>query len=65
MNSKNKLSDTEFSEMMRYLHRYVETSMDQWEQWTFDSSLGKTYVRISLKPDGPEKSYDDLNECLK
>ena len=65
MTKKQQLSDEEFVEMVGLLHRHVETDMDQWELWSFDSSRGKIYINVSLKADGPDTAYDDLNLCLR
>lgn len=65
MKAKEPLSEEEFTQMIEFLHRYIETDMDQWELWSFDSSLSKVYIKISMGSDGPDKAYIDLNHLLK
>ena len=65
MKSKKQLSDAEFKQMINLLHRYVEQSMDQWELWKFDTDRDKIYVNISMKSDGPDEAYLDLDHLIE
>ena len=67
MTTDKKLSDDEFSSMVTLLRRYVETEMDQWELWKFDTSRSKTFVSVSMYPShgGTEDAYTDLSHLLK
>jgi hypothetical protein len=39
MENKKRLTEKEFTQMIKLLHRYVNTEMDQWELWFFDTDL--------------------------
>ena len=67
VNVNEKLSDEEFAAMVRFLKRYVETEMDQWELWKFDSSRSTIYVNVSMYPshEGAEDSYTDLGHLIE
>ncbi len=64
MNESQKLSESEFSEMLRLIHRFSVSEMDQWEQWKFDSEFGKVFVSITRQPSGPEEAYAELTHML-
>jgi hypothetical protein len=65
LDSRQKLSEEEFKEMIQMLNRYVESEMDQWELWKFNSSFGSVYVNVSMKPDASEDAYMDLNHLIE
>lgn len=65
MSGSDKLSEKEFSDMLKALKKYVECDMDQWEMWKFDTSKGKIFINISLVSEGEEGSYLDLNQLIK
>jgi hypothetical protein len=50
-----KLTESEFKEMLNLLQRYVTTDMDQFEHWKFDSQKGTVYVELARAPLGGEK----------
>ena len=60
-----KLSEKEFTEMLRLIERYAATEMDQWELWKFDTEIGKLYLNISLEPIGSEDAYTEISHLLK
>lgn len=65
MSADQKLSEKEFSQMIRLLKRYVTTEMDHWELWTFDTEFSKIYVNISMKPFGSKEAYSNLNNFIE
>ncbi|QFT55794.1 hypothetical protein FIU95_14685 [Microbulbifer sp. THAF38] len=60
-----KLSEKEFTDMLKALKKHVETDMDQWEIWKLDTARGKIFINISLASEGEEDTYIDLNRLLK
>ena len=48
LNSIEKLTDEEMIQMFKLVKRYVETEMDQFENWKFDSKYGKVYLSIAI-----------------
>ena len=64
MNPLNKLSDEEFKRMINLLNRYVETEMDQWELWKFNTSFSTVYINISMKPEGSVEAYTDVSHLV-
>ena len=64
MTQNEKLSEKEFGDMLNALKRHIETDMDQWELWKFDTSRGTIHINISLAPEGPENMYIDLNHLI-
>ena len=63
--SNKLLSEDEFKNMINLIHRYAELNMDQWELWKFDTSRGEAYVKISMKSDGPDEAYSDLDHLIE
>ncbi len=51
--------------MIKLLNRYVSTEMDQWELWSLDTAFSKVFIHISMKPDGPEEAYSNLNKFIE
>ncbi len=67
LKSNEKLSNAEFAQMLNLIKRYVNTEMDQWELWKFDTSFSKIYINISMEPSHPgtEDSYTDINHLFE
>ena len=65
-NSVKALSDEEFILMLRLLHRYASTEMDQFDLWRFDTSSSRVFVEISWRPaPGADASaYTDLSHLI-
>ena len=64
MSEIEKLSEKEFGDMLKALKQHIETDMDQWELWKFDTSRGTIHINISLAPEGSEEAYIDLNHLI-
>ncbi len=56
-----KLSNSEFYQMIFLLHRYMSADMDQFENWSFDTEYGPVYAELTRVPSGPPSGYDNLN----
>lgn len=66
MSVDEKLSEKEFSQMIKLLHRYVNTEMDQWELWSFDTAkYSKIYIQISLGTTYSDEAYISLNKIIE
>ena len=67
LDSTDKLSNAEFVQMLKMIKRYVNTEMDQWELWKFDTSFSKIYINISMEPSHPgtEDAYTDVTHLLE
>ena len=65
MSESEKLSEKEFSDMLKALKQHIETDMDQWEMWRLDTSRGKIFINISMGPEGEEDAYISLNHLIK
>ena len=59
MQKNDKLSKSEFKEMLSLIKRHAETDMDQFSTWKFDSSRGPIFICIS---NGPVVT-DEENHC--
>lgn len=64
MENKKRLTEKEFTQMIKLLHRYVNTEMDQWELWFFDTDFSRIYIDISMKTKCSEKAYTNLNNIV-
>jgi hypothetical protein len=42
--------DDDVRQLMRLLHRYAETELDQWEAWRFATSFGEVFVEMRRAP---------------
>jgi hypothetical protein len=62
-----KLSKVEFENMLTLLKRHVETDMDQWALWKFNTKYGSAYIDISFFPSTSvtEGQYVDLSDLVK
>ena len=60
------MSKEEFVEMLNLMKRYIETEMDQFELWKFDTRRSEIFVNISMMPqyEGTEEAYTNLNHLL-
>lgn len=65
MSLEDKLSDDEFRQMFRLLHRYASTEMDQWDNFKFDYNYGKVFVSISLSAGGHEDAFVDVSHLVR
>ena len=59
-----KLSDSEFHQMISLLHRYMSVDMDQFENWSFDTEYGPVYAELTRIPSGSSSAYDNLNHIV-
>ena len=48
METNQKLSEEEFSQMLTLIKRHAVTDMDQFSTWKLDSERGDIYVCLSL-----------------
>lgn len=66
LNTKEKLTDAELTQMLKLLKRFVETEVDQWAAWKFSTSFSEIYVDVSMIPSHPgtEEMYIDVNNCF-
>ena len=64
MENKEKLSEKEFTQMIKLLNRYVVTEMDQWELWSFDTNFSKIYIEISMKTEYSDEAYTNMNHII-
>ena len=62
---EHKLSDDEFRQMFRLLHRYASTEMDQWGNFKFDYEYGTVFVSISVSAGGHEDAFVDLSHLVR
>lgn len=65
MPKQERMSDDEFEQMITLLSKFVETEMDQFELWKFQSSFGETFVNISAYPEGDASAYTDVTKAIK
>ena len=56
------MSDEEFRTMVKLLHRYAETELDQWEAWRLPTTYGDVFINVrkSLALGDTLESYDNL-----
>ncbi len=59
-----KLSDSEFNQMISLLHRYMSVDMDQFENWSFNTEHGPVYAELTRTPSGSTSAYDNLNHIV-
>lgn len=64
MENKKKLTEKEFTQMIKLLHRYVNTEMDQWELWFFDTNISRIYIDISMITTSSEEAYTNMNTII-
>ncbi len=64
MENKKKLTEKEFTQMIKLLHRYANTEMDQWELWFFDTDSSRIYIDISMKTTCSEEAYTNMNNII-
>ena len=50
--------------MIKLLHRYANTEMDQWELWFFDTDSSRIYIDISMKTTCSEEAYTNMNNII-
>jgi len=50
--------------MIKLLHRYVNTEMDQWELWFFDTDISRIYIDISMITTSSEEAYTNMNNIV-
>lgn len=50
MTESSPLDEAEFAELLKFLRRYSETNMDQWEMWRMPTSFGQVYVEVRRSP---------------
>lgn len=65
MTTPNKLSEEEFSSMLKALRKHAETDMDQWAEWKLNTSRGTVFIKVSIAPDASEEHYVDVNHLVK
>ncbi|KZN39331.1 hypothetical protein N480_00450 [Pseudoalteromonas luteoviolacea S2607] len=65
MSDNKKMTDEEFSQMITLLSRFIDTEMDQFESWKFESEYGVIYVNISMYAAGDSSAYTDVTKAIK
>ena len=65
MSTQDRMTDEEFEQMITLLSKFVETEMDQFELWKFQSRYGETFVNISMYPEGDGTAYTDVTKAIK
>ncbi len=64
MENKKRLTEKEFTQMIKLLHRYVNMEMDQWELQFFDTEFSRIYIDISMKTTCSEEAYTNMNNIV-
>lgn len=61
-----EMSREDFRTMVSLLHRYAETSLDQWDLWRLPTKFGDVFidVRRTPTPGYDRAAYDDLARFL-
>ena len=65
MSAQHRMTVEEFEQMITLLSKFVETEMDQFESWKFQSRFGETFVNISAYPEGDGSAYTDVTKAIK
>ncbi|MGK2233728.1 hypothetical protein [Colwellia polaris] len=66
METNQKLSEEEFSQMLTLIKRHAVTDMDQFSTWKLDSERGDIYVCLSNIPLAADDNvHKDLSHLLK
>ncbi len=65
--SSNQLDDDEFRTLVRLLHRFCETELDQWALWRLTTKYDEVFIRIRRSPAPGEEpaDYDSLDRFLE
>jgi hypothetical protein len=42
--------DDDIRQLIRLLHRYADTELDQWEAWRFATSFGDVFIELRRAP---------------
>ncbi|MBA6231378.1 hypothetical protein H4J38_09265 [Colwellia sp. BRX10-3] len=66
METNQKLSEKEFSQMLTLIKRHAVTDMDQFSTWKLNSERGDIYVCLSNAPlAADENVHKDLSHLVK
>ncbi len=66
METNQKLSEEEFSQMLTLIKRHAVTDMDQFSAWKLDSERGEIYVCLSNVPLATDDNlHKNLNHLVK
>jgi hypothetical protein len=57
------MSDEDFRTLVKLLHRYAETELDQWELWRLPTIFGDVFIEVrrSATPGTAAVDYVDLS----
>ena len=64
MDLESKLTDEEHRQMVKFLYRYANTELDQFENVKFDTKHGRVYISISRSSDGYDNAFDDITDVI-
>lgn len=57
-----RMSADEVEQLVRFVYRYAETELDQWDNWLLDTAVGPVYVSMSMSmellPDWSGLAFD-------
>ena len=66
METNQKLSEKEFSQMLTLIKRHAVTDMDQFSTWKLNSERGDIYVCLSNAPLATDENvHKDLSHLVK
>lgn len=65
MDLEAKLTDEEHKQMVRFLYRFANTELDQFENAKFDTEFGTVFFSISRSSGGDDDAFHDITNVIK